>query len=127
MLAHVDVNSAYASFERVFDPSLEGRPLVVLSNNDGMVVAASKEAKALGLDLGKPWFELRPHAQRLNVVAVSSNYELYGDMSRRVMEVLERFTHELDVCPPRDLADRVRHHPQPRRVGEGHPPGRLRR
>ncbi|AZS39452.1 DNA polymerase IV [Microbacterium oxydans] len=64
MLAHVDVNSAYASFERVFDPSLEGRPLVVLSNNDGMVVAASKEAKALGLDLGKPWFELRPHAQR---------------------------------------------------------------
>lgn len=97
MLAHVDVNSAYASFERVFDPSLEGRPLVVLSNNDGMVVAASKEAKALGLDLGKPWFELRPHAQRLNVAAVSSNYELYGDMSRRVMEVLERFTHELDV------------------------------
>lgn len=64
MIAHVDVNSAYASFERVFDPSLEGRPLVVLSNNDGMVVAASKEAKALGLDLGKPWFELRPHAQR---------------------------------------------------------------
>lgn len=85
MLAHVDVNSAYASFERVFDPSLEGRPLVVLSNNDGMVVAASKEAKALGLDLGKPWFELRPHAQRLNVAAVSSNYELYGDISRRVM------------------------------------------
>jgi DNA polymerase V len=97
MLAHVDINSAYASFERVFNPTLESRPLVVLSNNDGMVVAASKEAKALGLDLGKPWFELRPHAQRLNVVAVSSNYELYGDMSRRVMEILERFTHELDV------------------------------
>jgi len=70
---------------------------VVLSNNDGMVVAASKEAKALGLDLGKPWFELQPHAKRLNIAAVSSNYELYGDMSRRVMEVLERFTHELDV------------------------------
>ncbi|SDZ48381.1 Y-family DNA polymerase [Herbiconiux ginsengi] len=97
MLAHVDVNSAYASFERVFNPSLDGRPLVVLSNNDGMVVAASREAKAIGLDLGKPWFELRPHAQRLGVAAVSSNYELYGDMSRRVMEVLERFTHELDV------------------------------
>lgn len=85
MLAHVDVNSAYASFERVFNPALEGRPLVVLSNNDGMVVAASKEAKALGLDLGKPWFELRPHAARMGLVAVSSNYELYGDMSRRVM------------------------------------------
>ncbi|WP_208636605.1 Y-family DNA polymerase [Microbacterium phyllosphaerae] len=97
MLAHVDVNSAYASFERVFNPRLADVPLVVLSNNDGMVVAASREAKALGLDLGKPWFELRPHAARLGVSAVSSNYELYGDMSRRVMDVLERFTHELDV------------------------------
>lgn len=97
MIAHVDVNSAYASFERVFNPALEEVPLVVLSNNDGMVVAASREAKALGLDLGKPWFELRPDAGRLGVAAVSSNYELYGDMSRRVMEVLERFTHDLDV------------------------------
>lgn len=97
MLAHVDVNSAYASFERVFNPRLAGVPLVVLSNNDGMVVAASREAKALGLDLGKPWFELRPHAKHMGVEAVSSNYELYGDMSQRVMDVLERFTHELDV------------------------------
>lgn len=83
MLAHVDVNSAYVSFERVFNPALEAVPTVVLSNNDGMVVASSKEAKALGLDLGRPWFELRPHAQRLGVTALSSNYELYGDMSRR--------------------------------------------
>lgn len=97
MLAHVDVNSAYASFERVFNPKLEGRPLVVLSNNDGMVVAASAEAKALGLDLGKPWFQLRGQADRLGLAAVSSNYELYGDMSRRVMDVLARFTHDLDV------------------------------
>ncbi|MEV0949053.1 hypothetical protein [Promicromonospora sp. NPDC050249] len=97
MIAHVDVNSAYASFERVFNPALETVPLVVLSNNDGMVVAASREAKSLGLDLGKPWFELRSTAARSGVVAVSSNYELYGDMSRRVMEVLERFTHDLDV------------------------------
>lgn len=97
MIAHVDVNSAYASFERVFNPALETVPLVVLSNNDGMIVAASREAKALGLDLGKPWFELRPTATRSGIVAVSSNYELYGDMSRRVMEVLERFTHDLDV------------------------------
>ena len=64
MLAHVDVNSAYVSFERVSNPALEAVPTVVLSNNDGMVVASSKEAKALGLDLGRPWFELRPHAQR---------------------------------------------------------------
>lgn len=64
MLAHIDVNSAYTSWERVFNPKLEGRPLVVLSNNDGMVVASSPEAKALGLDLGRSWFELRPHAER---------------------------------------------------------------
>ncbi|MEJ6490213.1 impB/mucB/samB family protein [Leucobacter sp. USCH14] len=64
MLAHIDVNSAYASWERVFNPKLEGRSLVALSNNDGMVVASSAEAKALGLDLGRPWFELRPHAER---------------------------------------------------------------
>lgn len=64
MIAHVDVNSAYVSFERVFNPKLEGIPVVVLSNNDGMIVASSREAKALGLDLGKPWFELRHQADR---------------------------------------------------------------
>lgn len=85
MLAHVDVNSAYVSWERVFQPRLEGRPVAVLSNNDGMIVASSREAKALGLDLGRPWFELRPHAERLQLTALSSNYELYGDMSRRTM------------------------------------------
>jgi len=85
VIAHVDVNSAYVSFERVFQPRLEDVPVVVLSNNDGMVVASSKEAKAIGLDLGRPWFELRPHASRLGLTALSSNYELYGDMSRRVM------------------------------------------
>lgn len=82
---HVDVNSAFVSMERVFRPELEGVPVVVLSNNDGMVVAASREAKALGLDLGKPWFELRPHAARLGLTALSSNYELYGSMSQRAM------------------------------------------
>ena len=97
LLAHVDVNSAYASWERVFRPELEGVPVVVLSNNDGMVVAASKEAKALGLDLGEPWFKIKPRAEHLGVVAVSSNYELYGDMSKRTMEVLSRFTADLDV------------------------------
>lgn len=97
MLAHVDVNSAFVSFERVFRPDLEGIPVVVLSNNDGMIVASSREAKALGLDLGKPWFELRPHAARMGLTALSSNYELYGDMSRRVMEVLARFTPDLEV------------------------------
>ena len=97
MLAHVDVNSAYVSFERVFRPALEAVPTVVLSNNDGMVVASSREAKDLGLDLGRPWFELRPHAQRLGVTALSSNYELYGDMSRRFHAILSRFTADLEV------------------------------
>ena len=97
MLAHVDVNSAYASFERVFRPDLARVPLVVLSNNDGMVVAASRDAKAMGLDLGEPWFKIRPHAQRLGVVAVSSNYELYGSMSAKVMQVLSRYTADLDI------------------------------
>lgn len=78
MLAHVDVNSAYASWERVFRPDLEGVPLVVLSNNDGMVVAASREAKALGLDLGEPWFKLRPHAERLLVASVISRGAIGG-------------------------------------------------
>lgn len=97
MLCHVDVNSAYASFERVFRPDLIGRATTILSNNDGMVVAASREAKALGLDLGEPWFKIRPHAERLGVTALSSNYELYGDLSRRTMDVLSRFTADLDI------------------------------
>lgn len=97
MLAHVDVNSAYASFERVFRPDLANVPLVVLSNNDGMVVAASRDAKAMGLDLGEPWFKIKPHAARLGVQAVSSNYELYGSMSARVMSILSRFTADLDI------------------------------
>lgn len=97
MLAHVDVNSAYASFERVFRPDLATIPLVVLSNNDGMVVAASRDAKAMGLDLGVPWFKLKPHAERLGIRAVSSNYELYGSMSARVMSILSRFTADLDI------------------------------
>lgn len=97
MLAHVDVNSAYASFERVFRPDLGKVPLVVHPNNDGMVVAASRDAKAMGLDLGEPWFKIRPHAERLGIRAVSSNYELYGSMSARVMAVLSRFTADLDV------------------------------
>lgn len=91
MIALIDIASAYVSFERVFDPTLESVPAVVLSNNDGMIVASSKEAKALGLDLGRPWYELKPHAQRMGLRALSSNYELYADMSRRFHTILERF------------------------------------
>lgn len=87
----MDVNNFYVSCERAFDPSLEGRPVVVLSNNDGCVVARSPEAKALGLKTGVPWFQIARQADRWGLVARSSNYELYGDMSARVMELLGRF------------------------------------
>jgi DNA polymerase V len=90
-IALVDVNNFYVSCERVFDPRLEGRPVVVLSNNDGCVVARSAEAKALGIATGAPWFQVQAQAKAWGLVARSSNYELYGDMSARVMEVVGRF------------------------------------
>ncbi|HEY4535220.1 MAG TPA: Y-family DNA polymerase [Enteractinococcus sp.] len=88
----VDVNSFYVSAERVFDPSLIDRPVVVLSNNDGCCVSLSNEAKALGIPMGYPWFKLQATAEKMGLVARSSNYELYGDMSARVMGILSRMT-----------------------------------
>ena len=96
-IAHVDVNCFYASAERAFDPSLEGRPLVVLSNNDGCAVTRSPEAKALGIATGEPWFKLAPRAKEWGLVAKSSNYELYGDISARVMELLGRHSAWMEV------------------------------
>lgn len=96
-IALVDVNCFYASAERAFDPSLEGRPLVVLSNNDGCAVTRSPEAKALGIGVGEPWFKIAPRATEWGLVAKSSNYELYGDISARVMELLGRYSAWLEV------------------------------
>lgn len=96
-IAHVDVNSFYASAERAFDPSLEGKPLIVLSNNDGCAVTRSAEAKALGIAMGEPWFKLAPRAKAWGLIAKSSNYELYGDVSSRVMELLNRYSHEVEI------------------------------
>lgn len=96
-IAHVDVNSFYVSCERVFDPKLEARPVVVLSNNDGCAVARSSEAKILGIEMGAPWFKLAADADRLGLVAKSSNYELYGEMSARVMRLLGRFSAWVEV------------------------------
>lgn len=84
-VVHVDINSCYVSCERIFDPSLMGRPVVVLSNNDGCVVALSAEAKALGYTMGMPWFQIEHRARAQGVIARSSNYELYGEISARVM------------------------------------------
>lgn len=95
--ALVDVNNFYASCEALFDPRLRGLPVVVLSNNDGCVVARSAEAKALGVPMGTPWFQLRDLAQRTGIVACSSNYALYADLSNRVVEVLRQFCPTLEV------------------------------
>lgn len=84
-IAHVDINCFYASAERAFNPALEGKPLIVLSNNDGCAVTRSPEAKKLGIGLGEPWFKLAPRAEEWGLIALSSNYELYGDISSRVM------------------------------------------
>ena len=97
MFGLVDCNNFYASCERVFRPELEGRPVVVLSNNDGCVVARSQEAKALGLKMGVPYFQVREQFEQRGGVACSSNYELYGDMSRRVMWYLHQVAPAVEV------------------------------
>ncbi|MEM1282937.1 MAG: Y-family DNA polymerase [Chlamydiota bacterium] len=97
LLALVDCNNFYASCERVFNPLLEGKPIVILSNNDGCIIARSNEAKALGIPMGAPLFEYRELIKKHGVVVCSSNYALYGDMSQRVMEVLEMNTPEVQV------------------------------
>jgi len=97
MLALVDCNNFYVSCERVFDPRLRDRPVVVLSNNDGCVVARSPEAKALGIAMGTPFFQIRDLVARRGIVVRSSNYTLYGDLSARIIAVLGRFTPHLEV------------------------------
>ena len=86
-VALVDVNNFYASCERLFRPDLKGRPIVVLSNNDGCVVARSAEAKALGIKMGEPWFKIRHLEEKAGLVALSANFTLYGDMSDRMMSL----------------------------------------
>ena len=87
MYALVDGNNFYVSCERVFRPSLDGRPVVVLSNNDGCAIARSNEAKALGIKMGAPWFQIRHMEETEGLVALSANFTLYGDMSDRMMSV----------------------------------------
>lgn len=97
VFALVDCNNFYASCERLFDPKLQGRPVVVLSNNDGCVVARSAEAKALGIPMGAPWFKLKEEARKYGIVACSSNYALYSDLSNRFVEVLSAFSPNVEV------------------------------
>jgi DNA polymerase V len=97
MFALVDCNNFYASCERLFAPHLEGRPVVVLSNNDGCVIARSNEAKALGIPMGAPYFRQAAQLRQAGVAVFSYNYALYGDLSRRVMQVLAGFAPRLEV------------------------------
>jgi DNA polymerase V len=97
MIAHVDVNNFYVSCERVFAPEYRLRPAVVLSNNDGCVIARSNEAKALGITMGAPYFKIDYLIEKENLKIFSSNYSLYGDMSSRVMEALEMFSPRTEV------------------------------
>jgi DNA polymerase V len=97
MFALVDCNNFYASCERLFQPKLEGVPIVVLSNNDGCVIARSNEAKAVGIKMGAPAFLMEEFFTRHNVQVFSSNYALYGDISARVMQTLSLFSPEIEV------------------------------
>ncbi|MBO6794161.1 MAG: Y-family DNA polymerase [Balneolaceae bacterium] len=93
----IDCNNFYASCERVFDPRLIGKPIAILSNNDGCVIARSEEAKDVGVEMGAPEFKYRNHFRENGMVVRSSNYALYGDMSHRVMETLRYLTHDIEV------------------------------
>ena len=97
MFALVDCNNFYASCERVFNPSLQHKPIVILSNNDGCIIARSDEAKKLGIPMGAPIFKYRTLIANHNVKVFSSNYSLYGDMSSRVMSILKQFTPDIQV------------------------------
>jgi DNA polymerase V len=97
MFALVDVNNFYVSCERVFQPQLEHIPMVVLSNNDGCAVARSAEVKALGVKMGTPWFKMKALAKEHGILALSSNYTLYGDMSNRATAVLRDFSPDIEV------------------------------
>ncbi len=97
MFALVDCNNFYASCERVFQPQWEGKPIVILSNNDGCVIARSNEAKALGIAMGAPAFQYQKQFEQQRVKVFSSNYPLYGDMSSRVMSILERYTPNIEI------------------------------
>jgi DNA polymerase V len=97
MFALIDCNNFYASCQRVFEPHLNGKPVVILSNNDGCVIARSNEAKALGIPMGAPAFEYKKLFYDNNVIIFSSNYALYGDMSSRVMNILATYSPEIEV------------------------------
>ena len=97
MYALVDANNFYVSCERVFRPGLQGRPVIVLSNNDGCAIARSNEAKALGITMGEPWFQIQRRLADAGVIALSANFTLYGDMSNRMMGIAAGLGPEQEI------------------------------
>ena len=97
LFALIDCNNFYVSCERLFQPMLHGKPVVVLSNNDGCVIARSDEAKALGIPMGLPAFKLTDLLKEHSIEVYSSNYTLYGDLSARVMTTLTQWTPDVEV------------------------------
>ncbi|MVM42235.1 hypothetical protein GO730_38680 [Spirosoma sp. HMF3257] len=97
LIFHIDCNSFYVSCQAAFDPSLIGKSVVVLSNNDGNVIARSALAKAMGIKMGVPFFKVKHLVKKGKLIWFSSNYELFGDMSNRVMNVLRRFSDQVEV------------------------------
>ncbi|NOY47152.1 MAG: SOS mutagenesis and repair protein UmuC, partial [Chlorobi bacterium] len=97
MFALVDCNNFYASCERVFNPKLRNKPIAILSNNDGCVISRSDEAKSIGLPMGAPAFKYEGFFKANDIQVFSSNYPLYGDMSSRVMSILEQFTPDVEI------------------------------
>jgi len=97
MFALIDCNNFYVSCERVFNPKLNNRPVVVLSNNDGCAISRSNEAKALGIPMGAPAFKYEKIFKKHNVEVFSSNFTLYGDMSSRVMSILSKYTPNIEI------------------------------
>ena len=105
VFALVDINNCYVSCERIFNPSLNNKPVIVLSNNDGCAVARSQEAKDLGINMGVPFFQIKDIVEKHKVQVLSSNYTLYAEMSRRFMKVLSDFVapdeqevYSIDEC-----------------------------
>jgi len=96
-IALIDCNSFYVSCERLFNPKIRNKPVVVLSSNDGCIISRSNEAKALGIKMGEPYFKAKDIITKNNVHVFSSNYSLYGDLSRRVMRTLKRFNSEIEI------------------------------
>ena len=96
-IALVDCNSFYVSCERLFNPSIIKKPVVVLSNNDGCIISRSTEAKVLGIKMGEPYFKVKGIVKKHNIKVFSSNYSLYGDISRRVMKTLKQFSPQMEI------------------------------